>query len=59
METLKQYIETVIALTTKHIADDEAWKEDRINGNFFRGRLAVEYADLEVLKKISDLVNKL
>lgn len=59
MEALKQYIETVIALTTKHIADDEAWKEDRINGNFFRGRLAVEYADLEVLKKISDLVNKL
>ena len=59
MEALKQYIETVIALTTTHIADDEAWKEDRINGNFFRGRLAVEYADLEVLKKISDLVNKL
>lgn len=33
--------------------------EDRINGNFFRGRLAVEYADLEILKKISDMVNKL
>lgn len=59
MEKLKSYLETVIALTTKHIADDEAWKEDAINGQFFRGRLAVEYADLEVLKKISDMVNKL
>ena len=59
MEALKQYLETVIALATKHIADDEAWKEDKINGPFFRGRLAVEYADLEVLKKISNMVNKL
>ena len=59
MEQLKSYLETVIALCTKHIADDEQWKEDRINGNFFQGRLAVEYADLEVLKKISDMVNKL
>lgn len=59
MEELKNYLETVIALCTKHIADDEAWKEDRINGLFYRGRLAVEKADLEVLKKISDMVNKL
>ena len=42
MEELKSYLETVIALATKHIADDEAWKEDRINGQFYRGRLAVE-----------------
>lgn len=59
MEELKTYLETVIALTTKHIADDEPWKDDAVNGQFFRGRLAVERADLEILKKISDLVNKL
>lgn len=59
MEELKSYLETVIALTTKHIADDEAWKEDRINGQFYRGRLAVEKADLETFRKINDLVNKL
>ena len=59
MEALKSYLETVIALTTKHIAEDEEWKEDRINGNFYRGRLAVEKADLELFKNISDKVNKL
>lgn len=59
MEELKSYLETVIALATKHIADDEAWKEDRINGQFYRGRLAVEKADLETFRKINDLVNKL
>ena len=32
MEELKSYLETIIALTTKHIAEDEAWKEDAING---------------------------
>lgn len=59
MEELKSYLETMIALTTKHIADDEAWKDDAINGQFNRGRLAVERADLEVFKKIFDMVNKL
>lgn len=59
MEELKSYLETVIALTTKHIADDEAWKDDAINGQFNRGRLAVERADLEVFKKLFDMVNKL
>lgn len=59
MEELKSYLETIIALTTKHIAEDEAWKEDPINGQFNRGRLAVEKADLEIFKKINDMVNKL
>ena len=59
MDELKNFLETVIALTTKHIADDEAWKEDRINGQFYRGRLAVEKADLETFRKINDLVNRL
>lgn len=59
MEELKNYLETIIALTSKHIAEDEAWKDDRINGQFNRGRLAVEKADLEIFKKISELVNKL
>ncbi len=59
MEQLKSYLETVIALTTKHIADDEAWKNDAINGRFYQGRLAVEHADLEIFKNISDMINKL
>ena len=59
MEELKQYLETVIALTTKHIAEDETRKTDYINGRFFEGRLVIEKADLETLKKISDMVNKL
>ena len=59
MEELTNYLETVIALTTKPMADDEAWKEDKINGQFYRGRLAVEKADLETFRKINDLVNRL
>ena len=59
MEELKSYLETIIALTTKHIAEDEAWKSDPINGLHYRGRLAVEKSDLEIFKKISDMVNKL
>jgi hypothetical protein len=59
MEELKSYLETVIALTTKHIADDEAWKTDAINGRFYAGRLVVEKSDLEVFKKLADMVNKL
>ena len=59
MEELKNYLETVIALTTKHISEDEAWKSDAINGRFYAGRLAVELADLEIFKTIADKVNKL
>ena len=59
MEELKNYLETVIAITTKHIADDEAWKNDPINGQHNRGRLSVEYSDLEIFKKIADMVNKI
>ena len=59
MEELKSYIETAIALMTKHIAEDETWKEDPINGQFNRGRLAAEKYDLEIVKKISDMINKL
>lgn len=59
MEELKTYVETAIALTTKHISEDEKRKTDWINGRFFEGRLAVEKSDLEVLKKISDMINRL
>ena len=59
MDELKNYLENAIALMTKHIAEDEAWKDDAINGQFNRGRLAAEKYDLEVVKKISDMVNKL
>lgn len=59
MEELKSYMETIIALTTKHIAEDEGCKNDAVLKDFYRGRLAVEKADLETFKKISDMVNKL
>ena len=59
MDELKNYLETVIALTTKHISDDEAWLNDAINGRFNAGRLAVEKADLEIFKTILDKLNKL
>lgn len=59
MEELKSYLETIIALTTKHIAEDEAYKNDRINGRFYEGRLVVEKADLDTFKKLSDMVNRL
>ena len=59
MEELKSYIETAIALMTKHIAEDESWKDDAINGQFNRGRLAAEKYDLDIVKKIADMVNKL
>ena len=59
MEELKQYLETVIALTTKHIAEDEARKTDPINGRFFEGRVVIEKNTLDTLKKISDMVNRL
>lgn len=59
MEELKNYLETVIALTTKHIAEDEARTTDSINGRFFAGRLVIEKNDLETFKKIFDMVNGL
>ena len=59
MEELKNYLETIIALTTKHIAEDEARKTDRINSRFFEGRAVIERNDLEVFKKILDMVNRL
>lgn len=59
MEELKNYIETMIALTTKHIADDEARLNDPILRDFNRGRLAIEKTSLEVYKRISDMVNRL
>lgn len=59
MEELKNYIETMIALTTKHIADDEARLNDPILRDFNRGRLVIEKTSLEVYKRISDMVNRL
>ena len=58
MEELKSFIETIIALTTKHIAEDEAMR-DPLLSEFYRGRLVIERNDLEVFKKINDMVNRL
>lgn len=58
MEELKSYLETIIALTTKHIAEDESVK-DPILMEFYRGRLVIERNDLETFRKISDMVNRL
>lgn len=59
MEELKSYLETIIALTTKHIAEDEEQLTSAVLREFFRGRLAVERNNLETFRKISDMVNKL
>jgi len=58
MEELKSYIETIIALTTKHIAEDEKVTDAYLK-EFYRGRLVIERNDLEVFKKISEMINKL
>ena len=58
MEELKSYLETIIALTTKHIAEDEQ-QNDAVLREFFRGRLVIERNNLEIFKKISDMVNRL
>ena len=58
MEELKSYLETIIALTTKHIAEDES-VNDPILMEFYRGRLVIERNDLETFRKISDMVNRL
>lgn len=59
MEELKEYIETAIALISKHITEDEMWKEDPINGQFNRGRLAAERYDIEILKNIQTMASKI
>lgn len=59
MEELKEFIETAIALISKHITEDEMWKEDPILGEFNRGRLAAEKYDIEVLKKLQAMASKL
>lgn len=59
MEELKMNIETEIALTTKHLEEDKARINDPIIGQFFRGRVAVEEQTLIVLRKISDMANRI
>lgn len=59
MEELKMNIETEIALTTKHLEEDKARLNDPILGQFFRGRVAVEEQNLIVLRKISDMANRI
>ena len=59
MEELKEFIETAIALISKHITEDEMWKDDPILGEFNRGRLAAEKYDIEVLKKVQAMASKL
>ena len=59
MDELKNYLETIIALTTKHISEDQAYTTDPYNKRFFEGRLVIEKNDLEIFKRIMDMVNKL
>lgn len=59
MNELMSVLETEIALTTKHLADDEQRQGDPILGQFFRGRAAVERVNIETLKKLWDIVNRL
>ena len=59
MEELMMTIETEIALTTKHLEEDKGRVNDPILGQFFRGRVAVEESTLSVLRKFSDIANRL
>ena len=59
VDELKMNIETEIALTTKHLEEDKARITDRILGQFFRGRVAVEEQTLSTLRKLSDLTNRI
>ena len=59
MDELVSVLETEIALQTKHLSEDEARISDPILGQFFRGRAAVEKSNLETLKRLWDIVNRL
>lgn len=59
MDELISNLETEIALTTKHLAEDEARMTDPILGQFFRGRAAVEKNILDTLKRLWDIVNRI
>lgn len=59
MNELMDVLETEIALQTKHLQEDEARIGDRILGQFFRGRAAVEKSNLEALKKMWEIVNRM
>ena len=59
MEELNMTIETEIALTVKHLEEDKDRQKDPILGQFFRGRVAVEEQQLTVLRKLSDIANRL
>ena len=59
MDELMSNLEAEIALTTKHLAEDEGRISDPILGQFFRGRAAVEKNNLETLKRLWDIVNRL
>ena len=59
VDELKMNLETEIALTTKHLEEDKARINDPILGQFFRGRVAVEEQTLTVLRKMSDLANRI
>ena len=59
MDELKMTLETEIALATKHLEEDKARINDRILGQFFRGRVAVEEQQITILRKLSDLANNI
>ena len=59
MDELKMNLESEIALTSKHLEEDRARINDPILGQFFRGRSAVEKSNLETLKRLWDIVNRL
>ena len=59
MDELKMTLEAEIALCTKHLEEDKARMTDPILGQFFRGRVAVEEQQIKILRKLSDIANKI
>lgn len=59
MDELINTLETEIALTNKHLEEDKMRETDRILGQFFRGRVAVEQNNLEIFKRLMDIANRI
>lgn len=57
MENIKQILEAKRASLITEIELDSKYTEDRINGQFYRGRVAVETHFKEFIENLMDKLN--
>lgn len=57
MENIKQILEAKRASLITEIELDSKYTEDRINGQFYRGRVAVETHFKEFIESLMDKLN--